>query len=104
MKKIIMSAVILLGIAALLASCTANANGNESESGGIVKQAETMIKDVVDGARGVVDGARDIVDGARERFEDMSEWATHDGDDYIIGKDHHGHRPIDRSRLFPNGK
>ena len=90
MKKIIISAAVLLCTCALLASCTANGGNGESESATAAKKAETMIKDVVD--------------SARERLEDMSEWATHDGNDFVIGKNHHAHRPIDRSRLFPNGK
>ena len=88
MKKIIISLVIALGIGALLTSCGGNMNGGEAES--VVKKAETMVKDVVD--------------GAKERLEDMSEWATHDDNDFIIGRDGEHHRPIERSRLFPNGK
>jgi predicted small secreted protein len=90
MKKIIISLAVLLGTCALLASCTANGGTGESDTADAVKKAETMIKDVVD--------------GARERLEDMSEWATHDGNDFVIGKNHHAHRPIDRSRLFPDKK
>lgn len=90
MKKIIISAAVLLCTCALLASCTANGGNGESESATAAKKAETMIKDVVD--------------SARERLEDMSEWATHDNHDFIVGKERHSHRPLDKSRLFPDKK
>ena len=75
MKRTIISILTALALSAcaLLTSCGGNTNEKETEIKKPIKKAETMVND--------------LVDGARNRLEEMSEWATHDNNDYVIDND-----------------
>ncbi|MGM9644994.1 MAG: hypothetical protein ACI3X1_07905 [Eubacteriales bacterium] len=95
MKKTIITiaAVLTLGAASLLASCTANTmtDGNSTDSG-----AQSATETATENNTG-----NNIVDDAESIIEDMSEDATHGADDGTIGD-----QPIrgeGRAR-FPRGK
>ena len=94
MKRTIISVltVLTLSACALLTSCGGNTSETETENKKPIQNAETKVND--------------LVDDARNRLEDMSEWATHDNNDFVIDNDSapSTNAPDNRSPRIHRGK